>query len=244
MVAVGGWRGIGATTAALALAAAFAADDGDALFVEADPAGGVLAGRIAVPPDRVGGLEALAFPSMGAVVALDEVAVTLGSVRVVVTPSDPFRAGACHRPRNPWISIVAGHPNPAVVDVGRLHGGRLVHPVLERADHIIVVLSTEVAAAVSTVEWVRAGGRVAPTDPELATDSIRLLVVDQPTGVSFTRRAVESELGDLVVGWLPWDLGSVDLLHRGAPFDDRRLRRTEFVTEARRVIRALRNEAP
>ena len=58
IVAVGAWRGTGATTTALLLAAALAADSGvesdGAWFVEADPAGGVLAGRMSLPTGEIG----------------------------------------------------------------------------------------------------------------------------------------------------------------------------------------------
>ena len=240
MVAVGAWRGVGGSTAALALAGAFAVTDPETLLVEADPAGGVLSGRMAVPPESVGGLEAVAFPALGSAAALDDVAFTSGGVRVVTAPADPFRADACHRPREPWVSRLASRAGTSVVDVGRLRGGSPVRGVLECADVLVVVLTPEVGGAVGTVEWVRAGGRVSPVDGELAGTEIRLLVVDAPCGVAFPRRTVESELGELLVGWLPWEPSAVDLLHRGAPLDDRRLRRSAFAAEASRVATALR----
>ena len=240
MVAVGAWRGVGGTTAALALAAAFATTDPETLLVEADPAGGVLAGRMAVPPEAVGGLEAAAFPVIGSALTLDDVAFTSGTMRVVTAPADPFRADACHRPREPWVTRLASRSGTAVVDVGRLRGGSPVRSVLECADVLVVVLTPEVGGAVGTVEWVRAAGRVSPADGELAGTEIRLLVVDAPCGVSFPRRTVESELGDLLVGWLPWEPPAVDLLQRGAPLDDRRLRRSAFAVEATRVAGVLR----
>ena len=69
IVAVAGWRGVGSTTAALLLASAFAAqstaDEDAAWLVEADSAGGVLAGRMQLPAAALGGLEQLCFPPAG-----------------------------------------------------------------------------------------------------------------------------------------------------------------------------------
>ena len=239
IVAVGAWRGVGATTAALALAAAFAELDTDTLLVEADPAGGVLTGRMAVPPEAVGGLEAVAFPALGAAPTLDDVAFPSCGVHIVTAPADPFRADACHRPREPWVARLAPRPGTSVVDVGRLRGGTPARPVLDRADVLVVVLTPEVGGAVGTVEWVRAAGRVSPVDAELVGTEVRMLVVDAPCGVAFPRNTVESELGDLLVGWLPWDPAAVDLLQRGASFLDRRLRRTAFAAAAVQVCAAL-----
>lgn len=243
MVAVGAWRGTGATTAALALAAAFADTDPSTLLVEADPAGGVLSGRVAIPLEAVGGLEAVAFPAIGTAPAPDDVAFSCGDVRIVAAPADPFRADACHRPREPWATRLAARDGVSVVDVGRVRCGTPARAVLECADVLVMVLTPEVGGAVGTVEWVRGAGRVSPSDSELVGTEIRLLVVDAPCGVAFPRRTVESELGDLLVGWLPWEPSAVDLLQRGASLDDRRLRRSAFATEAARVAVALRGVA-
>lgn len=243
MVAVGGWRGVGTTTAALALAAAWGQRANDVVLVEADPAGGVLAGRIAAPSERVGGLESLAFPLHGSSVEIDDVAVPLGDTRVVLGSADPFRAAACHRPRHSWLTTLAERPGMSVIDVGRLHGARPTGAVLERCERVVVVMSPEVASAVSTVEWVRSGGRVSTHDAEVTASAIRLLVVEQPTGVAFGRRALMSELGALLVGWLPWDLATVDLLHRGASLNDRRVRRTEFAAAARAAVASIEERA-
>ena len=64
IIAVGSWRGTGATTAALLAGACLAvADEAGAWLVEADPAGGVLAGRMHIAAQSVGGLERVAFPT-------------------------------------------------------------------------------------------------------------------------------------------------------------------------------------
>ena len=86
IVAVGAWRGTGATTTALMLASAMAAEsslesDG-AWFVEADPAGGVLAGRMPLPPGALGGLEQLAFPPAGVSVEPSSLAADRKSTRL------------------------------------------------------------------------------------------------------------------------------------------------------------------
>ena len=60
IVSVGSWRGTGTTTAAL-LCAVAAADEQPVWLIEADPAGGVLAGRLTIEGELVGGLEQLSF---------------------------------------------------------------------------------------------------------------------------------------------------------------------------------------
>ena len=111
IIAVTCWRGLGATTAALALAAVAAesadtrdARDSGAWLIEADPAGGVLSGRVSLSRSTIGGLERVAFPSerCSMVEAFHDVAHDHGRLRIVTSPADPFRAAACHRPRSAW----------------------------------------------------------------------------------------------------------------------------------------------
>ena len=232
IVAVGSWRGLGATTTALALAATLAHESGeDAWLVEADPAGGVFAGRVHLAPFAIGGLERVAFPTdrATAVEALHEVAQTVGQVNVVTAPADSFRAFACHQPRLPWIPALRELPGTVVVDVGRMRAGTPVWPLVQTADQLLMVTSAEVSATVASDEWLRAGGRVSPSDAGLQGQRCQLVVVESPSGIAFPRSALSSELGDRCVGWLPWDTNAVDLLHRGAAHSDRRLRRSSLV---------------
>lgn len=234
MIVVGGWRGVGTTTTALLLAAALAERMGEGWLVEADPTGGTLAGRIPMPAWSIGGLERLTFADPVAPVEVADVACRLGRLGVVAAPADPFRAHSCHWTHAPWRDVLDGLAGPVVVEIGRLFPGTPVWPVLERADHVLIVTSPEVSSAVSATEWVRTGGRMSPLDPGLATPA-RLVVVDAPSGVGFPSSALAADLGGSLAGWLPWDPPAVDLVHRGCRLDDRRLRRSALVDAVGRL---------
>jgi len=237
IIAIGAWRGTGATVTALALAAAAAEHGDSAWLVEADPAGGVLAGRVQLAPYAVGGLERVAFPAerRAVVEALHEVSQRVGEVNIIAAPADPFRAYSCHQPRVPWSSALAELPGTVVVDVGRLRAGSPAWPLLRAADEVLLVSSPEVAAMVASQEWVQLGGRVSPTEPGLEPDGSRIVVIDTPAGVAFPRSGLMAELGSACAGWLPWEPTAVDLLYRGASLADRRLRKSPFATAARRL---------
>jgi MinD-like ATPase involved in chromosome partitioning or flagellar assembly len=228
IVAVGAWRGAGATTTALLLAASLAADGASAAWlIEADPAGGTLAGRMQLAPHTIGGLERVAFPSERCAATDAFAALAHGEhLRIVTAPADPFRAFACHQPRMPWVPSLRELDGPVVVDVGRLRAGSPVGQLLSHADHVLVVTAPETSAAVSAVEWLQAGGRVSPAEPGLPDGKARLVVVDSPGGVAFGRTTLVSELGSRCAGWMPWDPAVVDLVHRGAAATDRRVRRS------------------
>ncbi len=237
IVAVTSWRGIGTTTTALALATCAARSAEGAWLIEADPAGGVLAGRMRLAPLTVGGLERLAFPTdrCSLVEALHDVAHQHGRLRIVTAPADPFRAHACHRPRAPWGEALGELDGTVVIDLGRMRAGTPVWPLAQHADVVLAVCSPEVSAAVAAGEWLRAAGRVAPSEPGLA-DTARLAIVDAPGGVAFPRAGLLAELGDDCVGWLPWDPAAVDLLHRGATADDRRAQRSPLMAASARLL--------
>lgn len=206
-------------------------DDGETWLIEADPAGGAIAGRIRIPGNTVGGLERVAFPTerIAPLDAFASVAYNAASLHIVTAPSDPFRAHACHQPRLPWIASLRELVGDVIVDVGRVRSGAPTWPILAMADVVLLATSPEVSAAVSTSEWLQAGGRVSPADPGLAPEKARLLFVDSPGGVQFPRTMLSDELGDHFGAWLPWEPTAVDLIHRGALPDDRRLRRSALL---------------
>ena len=121
IIAVTSWRGVGTTTTAVLLAVASAARGATTWLVEADPAGGVLAGRIGIAPEGVGGLERRAFPGAERPTFAD-VAVPWHGLTLVSAPADPFRAHACHHPSSQWIDEIAalGRDAFVVLDVGRM----------------------------------------------------------------------------------------------------------------------------
>ncbi|MEI8238076.1 MAG: hypothetical protein WCI22_01540 [Actinomycetota bacterium] len=245
IIAVGGWRGPGATTLALALASVLAADGRDTWLVEADPAGGVLSGRLHLDASVVGGLERVAFPAdrMSSLESLHTVAHAFGPLRLITAPVDPFRAHACHQPRAPWLPALGELGDVVVVDIGRVRASTIAWAVMALADAVVVVSSAEVAAAVSSSEWLHAAGRVSPSDPGLLDDVGRLCIIDAPGGVTFPRSTLLADLGELCVGWVPWDPAAVDLLSRGALTSDRGFRRGRFIPSIERVASTLLRSA-
>ena len=243
IAAVTSWRGVGTSTTALLLAHAVA-EQGPAWFIEADPAGGVLSGRVHLAPHALGGLERVAFPvdASSADVLLQDAAHSVGGLRIVAAPTDPFRAHACHLPRLPWQPALRSLDGDVVVDAGRLRAGGVATSLLLLADVVVVVTSPEVCAAVGTAEWIAAGGRVSPDDDGLGDARLTVVAVDQPTGIAFGRSALEAEFGARWGGWLPWEPPTVDLVHRGASLDDRRLRRSALVPAVRHLAGSIFSE--
>ncbi len=237
IIAVTSWRGIGATTVSLVVAACLSEHD-DAWLIEADPAGGTLTGRMQFAAHELGGLERVAFPSDRStpLESLEAVAQHRGRLHIVTTPADPFRGHACHAPRVPWVPALHDLPGTVVVDVGRVRAGTPARALLAMADVVLLVTSPEVSAAVSTAEWVHAAGRVSAGDSGLDDIDVRVVVVDAPAGIGFARSALRA---DLVSAWLPWDPVAVDLVHRGAAIDDRRVRRSGLVSATHALVRSL-----
>ena len=239
IVVVGSWRGTGATTTALLAATCLAAaDDDGGWLIEADPAGGVIAGRLRLPQHSIGGLERVAFPPERIAVsdAFEGVAHMVGELRVVSAPADPFRAFACHQPRMPWASSLGDLRGSVVIDVGTLRAGTPVWPLLAMADVVLLVASAEISAAVAAAEWVQAAGRVSPADPGLLEPKARIVFVESPGGVAFSRATLQAELREECAGWLPWEPATVDLVHRGATADNRRLRRSALMAAVSQMV--------
>lgn len=245
IIAVGGWRGQGASVTSLLLAwCAALVDETGAWLIEADPAGGVLAGRLQLPTHSVGGLERVAFPQGHSVAeALVSVAHqpagSAGRLHVVAAPVDPFRAHACHQPRAAWWSALRDLPGHVVIDVGSLRAGTPAQPLIDSADHVLVTTSPEVSAAVSASEMVGSGGRISATEHRFATDRARIVIVDSPSGISFPASTLQQQLGAQCVGVLPWDPAAVDLVHRGAGLGERRLKRSSLIAAAQRIATAV-----
>lgn len=239
IIAVGSWRGVGATSTALLLATCLAAtDEQGAWLIEADPAGGSIAGRMHLQPHSIGALEQVAFPAeRGSVFdALIAAAHSNGPLRIITAPADPFRAHACHQPRVPWAAALRELPGAVVVDVGRLRAATPVWPLLHLADTVLLVSSPEVSAAVAGAEWLQAAGRVSPADPGLTEPNARLVFVNSPGGVAFANVTLQAELGEQCVGFLPWEAATLDLVHRGAGAGDRRLRRSALMGAVQQLL--------
>ena len=247
IVGVATWRGTGATTTAVLLARMFSAQGDQPWLIEADPAGGTLAGRLPLAPEHAGGLERVAFPPSRVTTAerFATVADEIYGMRVITAPGDPFRAWACHTPRSAWAPSLRDLNGPVLVDLGRLHGATPTAAVLEQLDVLLLTTTPDPVSLVSTLEWARLLGRVSPSDPGLSLDLVRLAVVDLPIGHERVPRAhAEDELGDRFAGWLPWSPDAVDLILRGADPTDRRLRRQPLIQALEHTLDRLRTWAP
>lgn len=233
VVAVGSWRGVGTSTAALLLAAGCARAGSEAWLVEGDPAGGVITGRAPALRGQPASLSGAAFESRST--QLDEFVFRShpwAGVRVFTGAVDPFEAwSAVATPRHDWVTSMGRLPGVCVVDVGSLRGGpgpgwRLV----EVADVVVMVTSADPVSCASTVHWLDAKGQSAPGVGGLSVGVARLLVVDAPITAG-ERLALDAvvELGEECVGWWPWEPRTVDAVVRGAELDHRSVRRTALV---------------
>ena len=241
ITAVTSWRGIGATTTALLLAVELA-EQHDAWLIEADPAGGVLAGRVDLAPHELAGLERISFgPDGGTAEDLfDAVAHAHGPLRLVAAPVDAFRAHACHSPRVPWPELLRDLEGDVVVDIGRIRAGGTAAGLLARVDTIVLATTPEVSTAVASTEWLRSRGRVAPGERGIGDVPVRVAVVDAPGGVAFPERALRADLAVEWGAWLSWEPDTVDLIHAGVGAQDRRLRRSALLNDVRALAEALR----
>ena len=241
IVVVTSWRGVGASTTAFLLAAELSADE-PAWLLEADPAGGTWAGRVDLAPSNLAGLEHIAFGPSGLEPAelFGAVAQPVGAVRMVVAPADPHRAHTCHRPRIAWPAMLHSLPGDVVVDAGRHRAGSPVGALWRAADVIVLVTAPEVPAVVASSEWLRACGRVAAEEAGFGDVSCTVAVVASPGGVAFGEQAIRSDFGRQFGAWLEWEPNTVDLMTRGVPTTDRRLRRSALIAGVHRLALSVR----
>lgn len=242
ILGVGSWRGVGATTTAVAIAAVLAARGEQPWLVEADPAGGVLAARFSLPPPLAGALESLAFPTVrgGGIERFTDAALDVSGIHLITAPGDPFRAWGCHSPRFAWQTALRHLEGPVVIDLGRLRGHAPHTVLLQQLDMLLLVTNPDAVSIVGTLEWAASRGRAAPDDLGLALDITRVAVVDAPMiSTRVTRTDVDAELGERGAGWLPWSPGAVELMHRGAGFTHKRLRRHALVQGADDLVTRL-----
>jgi hypothetical protein len=244
IVVVTSWRGVGASTTAFLLAAELSGDN-PAWLVEADPAGGVWAGRVDVAPNNVAGLEHIAFGPSGLEPSelFGAVAQPVGAVRVVTAPADPHRAHTCHRPRIAWPTMLRSLDGDVIVDAGRHRSGSPLGALWRVADVVVLVTAPEVAAVVSSSEWLRSNGRVSHEEPGIGDVPCRVAVVAAPGGVTFGEQAIRSDLGDQFGAWLEWEPTTVDLILGGSPTTDRRLRRSALLAGVHRLAQSVDDSA-
>lgn len=231
VIAVGSWRGSGATTASMLLAAGAAALGEQAWLVEADPAGGVLQGRSPLLEGVRCGLSDVAMGRHDETprVALESSARSIGGVSVIPGIADSYAAWASvASPRVAWIDQLRRLSGVVVCDIGSLRGGPVPSwKVCEVADIVVMCATADAVSVVSTLGWIEAKGQSAPGVPGLAIDNARLLVIDSPaaSGERFRADGLRAEIGDRMIGWWPWEPRLVDAVLRGGTLDHRSLRR-------------------
>lgn len=243
------WRGSGATTAALAMAMTTAMRlDHPVWLVEADPAGGVLAARLGIDT-QVSGLEHLAFP-VGTASRTDATsdwfagaAAISGHLRLIPAPGDAFRAWSCHTPRTDWVRALCDLDGDVVIDLGRMRSGSPIGALLDRLDLLLLVSADDVASVAAAVEWAEARGQVAPQADALAHDITRIVVADTPGSPEpISWSSAHDELGDRIIGRLPWSPETAAAVNRGAPISPRHLRRDRLFTAVEHITVSCRQQ--
>jgi MinD-like ATPase involved in chromosome partitioning or flagellar assembly len=240
----------GATTAALALAAAWTTP---AVVVEADPYGGDLAIRLRT--------------STGA--ALPEAPTVLTLATAARSSQDPDLVFRYAQRLNDQLSVVPGHlvaeqmsgvrewgplasslartSTPVVADIGRAHTGSPLLPVAAAAQVLVVVARADAAAVIRLRERLV---RLIPAVASLRGGPLRVcpvLVTPARHGAADAqdvgRILRESAAGALVssVGFLAMDAGAVSRLEAGED-PGGRLARTALLRSARALARQLRDE--
>jgi hypothetical protein len=240
-VGIGSWRGIGASTVALAVAASLAARGEQPWLIEADPAGGTLAARLPID-GGAGVLERIAFPTSRepGVERFGRAAADVAGVRVVTGPGDPYRAWSCHTPRFAWQPVLRDLMAPVVVDLGRVHGASPLAALLTQLDVVVMVATSSAVSLASTMHWADTLGATSPGAAPMALDITRVAVVDAPIAADRVGRVdAEAELGDRFAGWLPWAPDAVQVLERGGSFAEKRMRRHPFVVAAAQLAERL-----
>lgn len=232
----------GCTVASLAVAAALA-EASESLWVEADPAGGVLAATaVGVSPRP--SLEDVAFAdarTADTASLVDGAVQRLGDLAVLPAPADGWLVSmALDRPRHEWVSGIGRRPGWVVADVGRMSPASPAWPLVRVADVVVVVCAPEPVSLASALEWVERG-RGNGDDVTAATSSARLLTVAPPRGVRRVYGAdrLRAELGDRYWGELPFDARAVEVLLRGASTRHRSLRSTPLLLAARAMTHDL-----
>jgi hypothetical protein len=235
VIAVGTVKGaVGATTTALALAAALAEHE-PVTLVEADPSGGSLVGTspaLASAPT----LESMMMQRRDRIEADDLLAIAqpLGDLLVAALPPDPFKAHlVVGQPRSPWVPGLRLLEGFVVCDVGRVHPGSPAWAVLELADTVFVVSPADPMAMAAAVEWADQRGRVGPGVDGLEGAAIRLVLTEAAARGTGRSARSDGETAVYVAGDLPWDPPGVHVLLRGASLRHRSMRRSRLAASAR-----------
>lgn len=227
----------GATTLALALVTAWTGDPsppvGPAVLVEADPAGGDLAGRVGVP--REPGLATLAASARhpGRPVDLGAHAQALPAGGWAVPgPTSPEAAEAAVRGVAPRLAAALGACGLGVVDCGRWAAGSAAEPILAAADRVLVVVRPDV----SGVDHLCA-----------RLDALRRLAADRLVVAVIGDRPYDAATVAAVTGWrsiLPVALDPDGAAGLSGSVRTAVARRSRLVRSARSMLDAVAATAP
>lgn len=222
-IAVGSVRSGGATTLALTLAAVLE----DAVLMEADPDGGVLALRYGL--GREPGLMSLAASRQPpGDVLLDHAQQLPGGIAVVVAPESPERATQLLRSAGQRLAGVfsGGSATDLVVDLGRLTPSAPTIAIATAAPVVLVVTRPRAEELVAAAERVAVLG-----------ESAALVLVGSG---AYSATDVESQLGCRVVGTVAGEPRAARVLADGGSF--RALGRSALVRSVRTLVGSLLHE--
>lgn len=222
VVAIGATKGApGATTTALALATVWPADR-PVLVVEADPDGGVLAGRrgLAASP----GLVDVAAAALKDGRPADHTQPLGTRVDAVVAPADVAQVRAVLAAAGPALwSMLGRHPTDVIVDCGRLSASSPCADAARAADVTLIVARRRIDDVVGLRSQVPALGQIGAS-PQL------VLVDDGAYGAD----AVAAAAGAPLVATLPCDPRTAGALNGETA--RRQLPRVGLLRAARRLV--------
>jgi hypothetical protein len=207
IVLMGAGPSPGVTTLAM-VATAVAAERGEVLLVEADPAGGAVAGYAEIPWDP--GLVSLAAASWGTVdrPALIAHAQPLGRAGVIVGP------GTGQEATSALVALGAGFPaglarfgGTVVVDVGRMWPTSPATPVVSAAALAVVVVRQQARSPLGTGAAMAKGAGLVAWLSSVEVRAAVVVVGDKPFG----GRDVAEYLGAPVLAVLPEDARAATL---------------------------------
>jgi hypothetical protein len=190
----------GGTTFAAALAAVWPGEP--PLLIEADPAGGDLAGRHGVPDDP--GLASLATECRTGSVSLGCHRTRLGfGVDVVVSAAGRPQASAAIALLADTDPVLWAKERPTVLDVGRLEPGSPAEPLLDLADAVLVVTRGDILSLKRVYD---AGLSAARTQIVIVGPSAR------------SAHEITATVGLPVAVEVPWDRHAAEVIagHRSA----------------------------
>ena len=241
----------GATVTALALASAWPQP---ATLVEADPWGADLPLRVRRHGEALADRETVLSLATAATVRdtdgwtqvgadlVDRYAQDLSDhVRVVPGPVSAERAAAVPN----WealASALRASSRPLIADLGRLHVASPSLPVAAAADVMVMVCRAEVESLVRLRERLNALLPVLAESRRAAPRVIPVVISSRRHGAA-DAADVQRALGETpaapfvpAVGWLAWDPGAVEALHRGEDPAGRSLSRSALMKSAHELV--------